>query len=32
MGLVGFECPLSGEKNLLLEKENLDSMLKSIST
>ena len=32
MGLVGFECPLRGEKKLLLEQENLDSVLKSIST
>ena len=27
MGLVGFEDPLRGEKKLLLEQENLDSML-----
>ena len=32
IGLVGFECPLRGEKKLLLEKENLYSVLKSIST
>ena len=32
MSLVRFECPLKGEKELLLERENLDSMLKSIST
>ena len=32
MGLVGFEFPLRGEKKLLLKKENLDSVLKSIST
>ena len=32
MGLAGFECPLWGEKKLLLKKENLDSVLKSIST
>ena len=32
MGLVGFECPLRSEKKLLLEKENLDSVLKSVST
>ena len=31
-GLVTFECPLRGEKKPLLEKENLDSVLKSIST
>ena len=31
-GLVRFECPLRGEKKLLLEKENLDSVLKSIYT
>ena len=29
MGLVNFECPLKGEKKLLLEKENLDPVLKS---
>ena len=32
MGLVGFECPLRDEMKLLLEEENLDSVLKSIST
>ena len=32
MGLVGSECPLKGEKKLLLEQENLDSVLKAIST
>ena len=33
MGLVGFECPLRGEKKLLLEQENLDwLLLKSIYT
>ena len=32
MGLVGFEFPLRGEKKLLLKKENLDSVLKSVST
>ena len=32
MGLVGFEFPLRGEKKLLLEQENLDSVLKSIFT
>ena len=32
MGLVGFECPLRGEKKLLLENENLDSVLRSIPT
>ena len=32
MGLVAFECPLRGEKNLLLEHKHLDSVLKSIST
>ena len=32
MGLVGFERPLRGEKKLIYEKENLDSVLKSIST
>ena len=32
MGLVGLECPLRGEKKLLLEQENSDSVLKSIST
>ena len=32
IGLVGFECPQRCEKKLLLEKENLDSVLKSIST
>ena len=31
MDLVGFECPLMGEKKLLYEKENLDSVLESIS-
>ena len=30
MGLVGFEDPLRGEKKLLLEQENLDSMLSYI--
>ena len=30
--LVGFEYPLKGEKKLLLEQENVDSVLKSIST
>ena len=30
MGLVGFECPLKGEKKLLLGQENLDSVSKSI--
>ena len=30
--LTGFECPLRGEKTLLLEQKNLDSVLKSIST
>ena len=29
MGLVNFQCPLKGEKKLFLEKENLDSVLKS---
>ena len=32
MGLIGFECPLKVEKKLLLEQENLGSVLKSIST
>ena len=32
MGLVGFECLLRSEKKLLLEQENLDSVLKSTST
>ena len=32
MGLAGFEGPLRVEKKLLLEQENLDSVLKSIST
>ena len=32
MGLVGFERPLKDEKKLLLEQENLDSVLKSTST
>ena len=32
MGLVGFECTLRGEKKLLLKQEDLDSLLKSIST
>ena len=32
MGLVGFECPLRGKKKLLLERKNLDSVLKPIST
>ena len=32
MGLVGFEYPLRAEKKLLLEQENLDSVLKLIST
>ena len=32
MRLVGFEGPLKDEKKLLLEKENLDSVLKSVST
>ena len=31
MDLVGFECPLMGEKKLLYGKENLDSVLESIS-
>ena len=31
-GLVGFECPLRGERKLLLQQENLDSVLKSLST
>ena len=26
--MVGFECPLRGEQKLLLENENLDSVLK----
>ena len=30
MSLVGFDCPLRGEKKLLLEQENLNSVLKSI--
>ena len=30
MGLVGFEDPLRGEKKLLLEQENLNSMLSYI--
>ena len=32
MGLVGFEFPMRGEKKLLLKKENLDSVWKSVST
>ena len=32
MDLVGFECPLRGEKKLLLEKWKLYSVSKSIST
>ena len=32
MDLVGFECPLRGEKKVVLEQENLDSLLKSIPT
>ena len=32
MGLVGFECPLRGEKKLLPEKENVERVLKSISS
>ena len=32
MVLVGFECPQRDENKLLFEKENLDSVLKSIST
>ena len=32
MGLVEFDCPLRGEKRLLLEQKNLDSVLKSIFT
>ena len=32
MGLVGFEYPLRAEKKLLLEQENLGSVLKLIST
>ena len=28
MGLFGFEYPLRGEKKLLLEQENLNSVLK----
>ena len=32
MGLVGFECQVRSEKKLFLEKDNLDSVLKSIST
>ena len=31
LDLVGFECPLMGEKKLLYGKENLDSVLESIS-
>ena len=32
MGLVGLEWPLQGQKKLLLKQENLDSMLKSLTT
>ena len=32
MDLVGFECTLRGGKKLLLKQEDLDSLLKSIST
>ena len=32
MGFGWFWCPLRGERKLLLEQENLDSVLKSIST
>ena len=32
MGLVGFEGPLRSEKKLLLEQENLNSVLKLMST
>ena len=32
MGLVRFECPLKGEMKLPLEQENLDSVLKTISS
>ena len=32
MDLVGFKCPLRGEKKVVLEQENLDSLLKSIPT
>ena len=32
MSLVGYKCPLMGEKKLLFQQENLDSMLKSIFT
>ena len=31
-GLVGSECPLRHERKLLLQQENLDSVLKSISS
>ena len=31
MSLAGYQCPLRGENKLLLEQENSDSMLKSIS-
>ena len=31
MSLAGYQCPLRGERKLLLEQENSDSMLKSIS-
>ena len=32
MGSVGLECQVRSEKKLFLEKDNLDSVLKSIST
>ena len=32
MALVGFDCPMTGEKKLLLEKENLDSLLKYLKS
>ena len=32
MALVGFDCPMTGEKKLLLEKENLDSVLKYLKS
>ena len=32
MDLVGLECPLGGEKKVVLEQEYLDSLLKSVPT
>ena len=32
MDLVGFESPLKGENKMILEQENLHSVLSSVST